>query len=160
MILLCVMMCTLFSSCATTKKTKEAVKEAITVEFEEITKSSDDKKTLMTFAKEGAEITVIKIEKKDKEHYAVCDISNYDIKKVFSDYVEKNKKEKLTNEKFLEAIEKELQKSEKTTTRIEVLVEKNDKGEWTAKFTQEQLDILLGGFLSFSEEFIESLKKG
>ena len=157
-LILILSMCVCFCSCGTSEKEKQEILTAIKTAYDGIVTVSEDEKTLVSIVKSGTEITVTEIVEQDDGIYAECEIKNYDIDTVLTKYLTENSEKEIKNENFLNDVEKVLQETEKTSTQVQIAVEKNDKGEWTAKITEEQLDIFLGGYITFMQHYIESLR--
>ena len=140
------------------RPTIQDAQTAIEASFKYIVNVPENKLSLTSIAKSGTEIVVVKIVEEEDKFYAECDVTTYDFNGVMMDYAKENGAKEITKDTFLSEVEAKLQESEKITTRTQILLEENSDGETEAKFTEEQLDMLLGGYLTFAQEYVDMLK--
>lgn len=156
---MCCLVLVLCSSCGKTTIKKETAQQLIIQELDILIKTTEDPPTLLNLIKNSAEIAVVGIEETEEGSFAVCDVSNYDVEPVLSEYLENNSSKEMTNEEFIAEITEAFEEKGKTTTQIRVLINIVDKKPGSASLTDEQLDIILGGYMSYSKTFVESLSE-
>ncbi len=156
---MCCLVLVLFSSCGKTTIKKETAQQLIIQELDILIKTTEDPPTLLNLIKNSAEITVVEIEETEEGSFAVCDVSNYDVEPVLSEYLEENSSKKMNNEEFIAEITEAFEEKGKTTTQVKVLINIADKRPVSVSLTDEQLDIILGGYMSYSKTFVESLSE-
>lgn len=157
LVIICCLLLILCSACGKGTIQIEDAQQLILEEVDLLIKTSDEDKNLLSIIKSNLDITVVDIEETKEGTFAVCDVSNYDANKILTDYMKANSSRELTNDEFMAEIESEFESSEKSTTQIKVVVNFEDNKVTGVSFTEEQLDILLGGYMSFSNSFVDSL---
>lgn len=157
LVIICCLMLIFCSSCEKNTLKIEDVQSLVNEEIDLLIKTTDEQKNLLSIIKRNIEITVVDIEETEEGTFAVCDVSNYDANKVLSEYINTNSSRELTNDEFISEIEAAFSASERTTTQIKIIVNFENDEATSVSFTEEQLDILLGGYMKYSENLVESL---
>lgn len=144
----------LLTSCRKTVSLNEDTAEQIIMtEFSEVLNYDENKSNPLILALyNGFNVSVEDIDKQKVGYSVNCTISNYDTKYAFQ------KMEKVTNtmelERFIENLANIMENGELISMNIKLPIWEDENGEYKTQFTEEQMDIALGGFLTYYSELM------
>lgn len=136
-----------------------ALEEAIREEYAILTGySTDGVNSLITTLYNGFEVDVLSTEDQNGEIKVKCCFSNYDVAAAFIALNGIDADMTYTN--YMQELTKTVEDQEKLRQEVTVLVVADVDNQYTVKFTEEQLDLAMGGFLSYYQSQYGTEAKG
>lgn len=102
----------------------------------------------------NAEVDVEKVEKGSEGYVASCKIGNYNFKSAYDKCTSENHISTLN--KFTSDFISALQHEEKVYTTVQINIKKDVDGNYMAELTELDIDVLMGGFITFCAFYYET----